>query len=746
MKTKHILRSTASLALALLICTSLPMAALAESETIVNDDGTSTVVTTTTSTSTDAEGNTTVTVTIEKDTSGTLNDGSNAELTREEVRSESTTTNSEGVIVKEHFVEDGKETKSYEVEDNGDEAGQTEVEVTLKPGETTSSEAVSTETTGDTPKDEDDKSYDYTETTTTEREVSATTGEVTIESTTGELELEPVAPESLTQTRDDGTTVQNQGFYEDGTKKLGIYEDKDHFDRFGYDIVKEVDEETGEVSYKLYSGSTEVGYLENWKGDYQYCGYGDDSTTSVKYEILTYEKDEDGNIVLDENGDPVIKTSRNSADTIQFALQDKEGNLVYAYCVDLETGTTNGSFYNVANLEDNTYYANEESESHIRAIVTNGYWGTSEGTGSLDNIKASLKDALTKGTVPNTEVQVPKYDENGAIVKDEEGNTVMESKKLSELVDGLTEGEALAVTQAAIWSWSNGSIAVSEGSVGERVVGLGGWGTGNTDRMDALYLYLMGLTDDGKKESTVIDENSFLAEDGLKLIIGDKAEGHANNSDDNTDNDVYNTDLNFRLAFVPGDNDDLLVQISYEDLDGNTVNVVKRLAGENREGQSYEDILPEEDGSYILRGLVLSENEDFKFDLRLEGTQHLEQGVYVYSPVGGRDASQTFVGMAEGERDVDVSIGVTVKFEVDENDKVVAERVWHNEGDIGLPEADPEEEQPGESPVTIIGDEPVPLAKAPGTGSISALYAVAASISGIGLAGLRSMKKNKEDE
>ena len=31
--------------------------------------------------------------------------------------------------------------------------------------------------------------------------------------------------------------------------------------------------------------------------------------------------------------------------------------------------------------------------------------------------------------------------------------------------------------------------------------------------------------------------------------------------------------------------------------------------------QSYEDIKPEADGSYVLKGLKLSENKDFAFDL-----------------------------------------------------------------------------------------------------------------------------------
>ena len=741
---KHItsFRSVLSMVLALVMIVSLPVAAFAEDGTVVSDpvdngDGTSTVVTTTTSTSTDTEGNTTVTVTIEQDTTGTLNDGSNTNVVKEEVRTDSTVTNNDGVVIKEHFVEDGKETHSYEVEDDGSEADQPEVEVVLKPGETTTGEAVSTETTGDTPSGADDKNYDYTETTTTEREVTATTSDVTIKEESEDVELIPVAPESMTQTNNDGTTVQNHGYYKDGTKKDGIWNDLDPDEYYGYKVVGIPDPETNEVTYKLYNRSGEE--IE-FDGDYQFCGYGDDSFTYVDYNIVSYQKNADGNIMYGEDGKPLTKTSTSSADTIQFALQDKEGNLVYAYCVDLETYTKSGAFYDVANLEDNTYYADEESEAHIRAIVTNGYWGTSKGTGSIEKIRADLKAAIQNGKVENTVVET---------IKNEDGSTT--DVLLSDIVDALTEGEALAVTQAAIWSWSNGSTAVNNGSVGEKVVGLGGWSVdGNNARMDALYTYLMSITDDGEKETIVIDDDSFLEEDGLKIVIGDKVEGHEYNRDDDSDNDVYNTALNFKLAFVPGKKDDLLVQISYTDLDGKPVNVVKRLAGKNAEGQNYEDILPEPDGSYLIKGLQLSENENFNFDLKLEGTQYLEQGVYVYSPVGGRKVSQTFVGMAEGNRDVDVSIGVTVSFDVDENNNVVAERVWHSEGDPSYkpttntnPEPVPLAVEPEEE---VIEEEPVPLAKAPGTGSVSAIFAVAAAVSGMGLAGIVIGSKRKDEE
>ena len=160
--------------------------------------------------------------------------------------------------------------------------------------------------------------------------------------------------------------------------------------------------------------------------------------------------------------------------------------------------------------------------------------------------------------------------------------------------------------------------------------------------------------------------------------------------------------------------------------------------------------MPEEDGSYVLKGLKLSENKDFNFDLRLEGTQYLEHGVYIYEAYGGREKSQNFVGVAEGHRNVDVSIGVTVSFDVDENNKVVAERVWHNEGDPNYqpptnPEPVPLADEP-EDGEEVIEEEPVPLAKAPGTGSVSAIFAVAAAVSGMGLAGLAIGTKRKDEE
>jgi hypothetical protein len=246
----------------------------------------------------------------------------------------------------------------------------------------------------------------------------------------------------------------------------------------------------------------------------------------------------------------------------------------------------------------------------------------------------------------------------------------------------------------------------------------------------------------------------------MSIIVHEKDDTHANNADDDQDNDVYNTDLNFKLAFIPGKQDDLLVQITYKDLDGNDVNIVRRLAGTNSEGQNYEDIKPETDGSYVLKGLKLSENEDFSFDLRLEGTQYLENGVYVYAPVGGRDVSQTFVGVAEGTRNVDVSVGVTINFDVDEDNHVVAETKWESEYDPGYtppggyppvpanlePEDAPQIFRLNNNDGVEIPEEPVPLAAPVITGDNSGLWVAMILLSVFCMAAINVFDKKRQHE
>ena len=736
------------------------------------------------------EGNTVVTETVETETAGTIEEGAfegvvEGTIEGEEIYTEVTEITPEGEEIGSAWTQEGEETLEYVTEEAEGEV-QPDVTVELIPGETT--EATSdpvTEVTGDVAEGVDDTEYDYTETTTTDRTVTAETSEV--ETTVNDADTGLVGEQETQLKGLDPVYDEDDDLHINPSNGQPL--DKVNGEHVGKEDVFDRNYLSMDAKYKDTS---------KWDipegAEFRYVGTGEHSKFFNARVTVVYAKDENGDPIVDENGNYVIEAITKKDGTIvtidgvpatelpdgvslkpifddynggrpnTFMLMDKHGNKVYAYCCDMDTDAKKGTYYDVQNLEDSDYYASEESEENIRSIVMNGYWGTSDvqkedGTyeiGSLEKIKQGLREAINSGKMENEVIQMPAVDADGNPIVDEEGNPVMESKTMLELIDDMTEGEALLATQSAIWSFSNGSIATQNGKDGVVVIDPDGykWNqdpTANSKdgealndygsaRVDFLYKWLIAL--ETEEESTIVINEKNFVED-VSLTVHEKVEDAERNNDEDQTNDVYNTDLNFKLAFIPGPNDDLLVQVTYTDFEGNVQNVVRRLAGENGEGQSYEDIRPGEDGSYVIKGLKLSENEDFNFDLRLEGTQYLEEGVYVYQAVGGRDVSQTFVGIAEGTRNVDVSMGVTIKFDVDESNHVVATRRWHNEGD---PRAEIEQQDPPTryrytAPETIIEEEPVPLADVPQTGDNSILWFALILMSGCALCILKATEK-----
>lgn len=779
------LRTAVSMFLVFCVCLSMfcLQALAAETTTttgsVTNADQTVTTTTTITTTGTDpTTGNVTVVVTIEKNTTGTTTD--NVKVNGSESYTGTSVTNANGDVINAWWSEDSSETRQWIQPDTGNSTGQPKVTVPLVPGEETSSSTTTTTTTGDLPANANDPSYDYTITTTTDRTVTAESSGVEITVTENPSELTGISP-----VKDTNKQELNLGNFDDPNS----------------------------VSV---SGEAPDGF------DYQFVGFGDYSKQYVSRIFVTYAKDGTGNVMYDENGDPIIASLTTADGTVltvngipttdinavfdqntgvrasQFLLKDEDGNAVYAYCIDLDVTTSEGVWYCISNLEDSDYFTSEDAENHIRAIVTNGYWGTSSEpdengeyqTGSLAKIKESMKEAIANGELEDT-VTIS-YRKDGVIVTEE--------FYLPDLIDGLTEGEALDMTQAAIWSYSNGSQAVQDGKDGAIVGGTtyGDTANGNarnTDdpegmaRMTALYNWLMSL-DSQEGTTTVINEKNFVS--NLSLTVGDKVSDAAANSDNNVGNDVYNVDVNFTLEFTPSENDDLLVKIKYTDFDGTEQELVKRLAGTAAEDETYETIVPDADGNYTISGLKLSENETFTFDLRLEGTQYLEQGVYIYTSetadsdqngdgiVNEDEPYQTMVGIAEGFRNVDISLAVTVSFDVDENNLIHAARSWHKEGTYSyappvqpdeLPEKESpeeitteeipentfseeelsvEENPPADTPVPpadpVSPSENAPLANVPQTGDTTILYMVLTLMSASGLTFLALFgKKRKEN-
>ena len=753
-----------SILLVLILCASLTVNVFAETVTTVNRDS---------ETVTDADQNTVITVTVKTETDGTRADGSTVDY--ENTRVEVTTVNPDGFQLGYSWTEDGSEIITRTEEDSGDKAGQPAVSVDLVPGQTSEGTASSTTVSGDLPSGEEDGIYDYTTTTVTDRKVTANTTsvETVINKTGGDVSG---VQSALKFDRNNSEDQKQQ------KKDREIYTDNGHFDN---------------PSKITVTGSPE-------QYPYQYVGSGDYSGHYVSHIRVIYERDDEGNPIVDENGSYVIKELQHSNGTtltqggvpttdingpfdqttgtrpLQFLLMDEEGNSFYSYCIDLGTPAEEGKYYAVGNLEDNDYYASEETEGHIRSIVTNGYWGTASGIGSLDSVKEALMAKL------GTEITVS-YIDYGTDTKSAEkhlDNTVITETIVltEEMINGLTEGEALDAMQSAIWSYANGANVALNGEDRMIVGDICYASTKNGDslnkqtdvegmaRTKALYEYLVNLEptipEENNTANTIINDKNFV--DDLTLTVGDKVRTTGENGEEVIVEGAYEAEISFTLKVMPSQkegNDDLLVTLSYTDADGNPQTVVRRLAGENSEGRSAITIEPDENGVYTLTGLQLSENQTFDFELNLEGYQTLEQGAYVLTAEGGTGDSQTFVTLAEGQHTVDVSMMVSVSFDVEENNQYRTERSWHREGDptrqpVRLPEEtyeeippeDPplEEDAPAEEPsleelpdeevplgdLTEIMEEDVPLANVPMTGDNSLFFIGMTVLSAFGLAGL----------
>ena len=446
------------------------------------------------------------------------------------------------------------------------------------------------------------------------------------------------------------------------------------------------------------------------------------------------------------------------------------------YCVDMNTGIRQELKYRKANLEDADYYTQDEI-NHLRAIMTYGYtWDDDDDLGytNLENMKAMLKDAKENGDEATKE-----------LLKDMD-------------IDNLTREQAATATGMAVWTYGN-RIVLEEGQYIELTSREGN--AKNKARIETLYKYLISLTKEADdNETQVINEEKFI--DNMDMVVGAMVKDHANNKDNDDTNDAYSVDLKFSLVVDQiGNSDDLIVKVI--DNHGNVIKTA-RIAGEQKDGEEFgyaEKTVDENNNTYyVLKGLELIENSNTTFNLKLEGVQMLEEGVYIFESqqlseeeyvdqminylkakgyyeaeveyAGSEEAlresilkniqnkpslsrSQNFIGKFSGEAEIDVNMALDLTFNVEEA-TITTEHTWREEWaeeteeeteDPSLtdeeeteaeteeiPEKDPSYGAPsnGDSDLTEIGEEEVPMADAPETGDMSALLLVIAAVSGIG--------------
>lgn len=346
--------------------------------------------------------------------------------------------------------------------------------------------------------------------------------------------------------------------------------------------------------------------------DYKYVGYGLESSITAR------------------------TTNPNGTLVHQFKLQDEDGNFHYVLCADFNTTAYRDADYNMQNVMDATYYSSDNAR-HIQAIVTNGYWGTSSGVGSLDAVKNFLKE---------------KSDLDDA------------------LIDNMTHGEALTATQAAIWYYghsSNSPVLNNTNAAKKQYDGSYYWDNGSRvwnykdlsdseiARVDALYQALINLDPntvaDGSTE--LLNTNNFATE--TQLIVKEKATTETGNvKTDAAGNEKYITDLTFSLDVKKSDLTGNLV-VTVSDENGNVIrteqiatdssNLVGKLLADGTTSTTEQ--------SYTIRNLEVAEG--VKINLNLSGTQNIAQGAYLYSAEVYSD-SQTFVGLGYGSQEVNLNV------------------------------------------------------------------------------------------
>lgn len=353
---------------------------------------------------------------------------------------------------------------------------------------------------------------------------------------------------------------------------------------------------------------------------------------------------------------------------------DRGGNKVYTYCMDAETATELGVKYTVENIDNADYVpTGQDGIEHIKACVRYGYWGSDEGVGSLDKLKKDLEYALNDGMEVNYTFKARVGDEQN--VDSYTYNSNDDKDKLLDMIDDISEGEALQATQIAIWHFGNRSRNIDyletttfksyDPEAGGNIII---YGTDNSEHAKAEarinliveYLisdYLMEISKQSAKETVIIDKNNFISDGSLKLTIGDRVDEEAAVVNEQG-GEIYMTDLSFKMDVKPTSKDDLTVTLKSKD------GSVSRTAYLGKKEKDNNENFEIKDGEYTFKNIPLREGIKLNFTIDIDGDQYLEEGVYFYTPTQGTKIKQATVGLAKGNKKIDVSSEFDLEYQV----------------------------------------------------------------------------------
>lgn len=510
---------------------------------------------------------------------------------------------------------------------------------------------------GDEKESEDDDVYDYTEVTVTlPYQVSVKTNAVVVKEVINDeyKELEHIA--SAVRPDNGGTEIMHP------TKKVTLPTNASEVPTIseGYEFVNlgisALSHYWAAVNYKSPDpDSSEVGYVytDGTNTYYSHHKYAELRARDLALSGIYVNGKYIPAPAPEEGQKPMTAYFPAKYDTIQqFYLSDKEGNIATTYCVDQTTTAEHDFSYKIKNLADAGYYS-KESEDMIRSIALNGYWGTSSGLGSLEELKAKLR-----ATNNFSEAELAK----------------------------LTDGVAMTATQYAIWSFSNHMDDVAFLNAYYRTKASGYPGKGNvftapkesSDVLFKLYEYLVNLEPTSLEKdmnNTIINEDNFIEEVNVQLF--DKIETASENMDEDVNNDVYLSNVTFDLAVRPRSNSDSVFVTLVNEKD--EILASGRVVGQLQNGEVYLE--KNEEGQYVFKNIPLQEGTQ-KLSFYVSGHQYINQGVYLYnSEVKDGAKSQTMIGIASGNRNVNVKLSLDFGFSLEEQVKETR-RFWRLERTI----------------------------------------------------------------
>ena len=360
----------------------------------------------------------------------------------------------------------------------------------------------------------------------------------------------------------------------------------------------------------------------------------------------------------------VKEINGNEHTTKQFEIQKEnaDGTIEkrFVYCVEMGTDLSfsDGSDYGVKD-----YYTDRGADgendppwtdatgtiAQLRSVALNGFWGTEEGLGSLQ----AVKDLMRRNGVEGWEE--------------------------------LTPGMAVTATQVAIWEFGaknsgqfggydeNGNPYLD--SSGDPLNAQNGYEfiyrDNGTDGIDADKMEIVEALRDLLVRLAYDEEEGKTEEIDGSDVVGGAITLKNKISDGENDADVYNTDISFTLDVSTSSlNGDLIVDVQ---VGGESVGRA-RLAGNDdmptlfNFGRIYP--VKDEDGNYVYTIEDVELAAGVVVDLRLTGTQHLDDGIYIFENATWQD----FIGLSTLERDVDMTI--SMEFRVEDPQIVQTEQSW----------------------------------------------------------------------